>query len=851
MMLPDHRMDVRTRSGRRLVAVAVALSIAASIASTALLANEAASPPRYQMPPDSIAALIDAPLTPGVRVSPDSRWLLILGQPSLPPIEEVAQPELRLAGLRINPSTNGPSRQSYFTDLRIQDLTGGEQRLVNGLPAAARIRDVSWSPDSAHVAFSLTVAEGLELWVADRTTAQARRLLGPRLNAANGNPCEWFSDSENLVCRLIPPQRPAPPAPPAAPPGPVTQESLGRKAPARTYQDLLQNAHDEALFDHYLTCEVAQVSLQGQIQTLAQPAIYSRIEPSPDGSHVLVEQIRRPYSYLVPVSRFPLRVEVWDRQGRMQVLAELPLADEVPVTFGAVRPGRRSFGWRDDSGATLFWAEAGDGGDPRATAEIRDRVFMLPAPFNGQPAELIQLSLRFESLAWSSGRLALATEWWWQNRRRRTWIIRPDEPGTAPELLFDRTWEDRYNDPGSPAFMTGRFGRRVLLSTAQGAGLLLLGSGASPEGDRPFVDELNLATRQVTRLWRSQAPVYETTVQVLGQNPLQILTRREAVDEPPNYFIRDLPGADARPVTSFPHPAPQLRGVYKEMIRYRRADGVDLTGTLYLPPGRKPEDGPFPVLMWAYPQEFKSADAAGQVTDSPHRFVQVAPLSPLLWLALGYAVLDNPSLPIVGEGQTEPNDTYIAQLVAGAQAAVDELVRRGVADPQRIAIGGHSYGAFMTANLLAHSNLFRAGIARSGAYNRTLTPFSFQSEERTLWEAPHVYVDMSPFMHADRIDEPILLIHGLADNNAGTFPIQSERFFNAIQGLGGTARLVMLPDESHGYRARESVMHTAWEMTSWLEKYVKNAEPRQDRSKSGDVDPKAGPASSPSSPSGR
>jgi dipeptidyl aminopeptidase/acylaminoacyl peptidase len=308
-----------------------------------------------------------------------------------------------------------------------------------------------------------------------------------------------------------------------------------------------------------------------------------------------------------------------------------------------------------------------------------------------------------------------------------------------------------------------------------------------------------------------------------------VLTRRESVQEPPNYFYHNLEKNRTVQLTGFPHPTPQLKGITKELIRYNRDDGLKLTARLYLPDGYTTADGPLPMVMWAYPREYKSADAAGQVTDSPYRFIRTSWSSPVVWLLRGYAVLDYPSMPIIGEGDEEPNDSFIEQLVAGAKAAIDEVVRRGVADPERIAIGGHSYGAFMTANLLAHSDLFRAGIARSGAYNRSLTPFGFQSEDRTFWEAPETYFAMSPFMHADKVDEPILLIHGEADNNSGTYPMQSERFYNALKGHGAICRLVMLPHESHGYRARESALHVLYETDRWLEKYVKNAGPRKTR----------------------
>jgi dipeptidyl aminopeptidase/acylaminoacyl peptidase len=452
---------------------------------------------------------------------------------------------------------------------------------------------------------------------------------------------------------------------------------------------------------------------------------------------------------------------------------------------------------------------------------------MLSAPFSTKPTPLVSFGSRYREIQWGNEKIALATEWWWKNRNVRTWIIKPDVAEAGKTLLFDYSWEDRYNDPGQPLMKKTASGRSVLLIDNNGKTLYLSGAGASPEGDRPFFDELDLTTQKKNRLWRSQAPYYERPIQLLDPEMMTLLTRREAIKEPPNYFIRDLKNEKLTQITDFPHPTPQLADIQKELIRYDREDGIRLTGTLYLPPNYKPEDGPLPMLVWAYPGEYKSADAAGQVTASPYRFVHIGWWSPAVWVAMGYAVLDDPTMPIVGEGDEEPNDTYVEQLVASAKAAVDVMARRGVAEPGRITIAGHSYGAFMTANLLAHSDFFSAGIARSGAYNRTLTPFGFQAEERTFWEAPEVYFKMSPFMHAEKVNEPILLIHGEADNNSGTFPIQSKRFYHAIKGHGGMARLVMLPHESHGYRARESILHMLWETNNWLEKHMKNAPPKE------------------------
>jgi len=817
------------------------LVLVVAIAACAFQAPLTAAEPTYQMPPKAIADLIDAPLPPATMVSPDKDTLLMLDRPALPSIEEVSQPELRLAGSRINPRTNGPSRRSYYTGMTLRKVSGGAERPVAGLPKGARVRDVTWSPDGNKVAFTNTVANGIELWIADVPSAQAKRLTDATINGTEGRPYEWISNSKTIIVKFVPKSRGAAPAEPSVPTGPIVQENIGKKRPAPTYQDLLKNPYDEALFDYYFTSQLARVATDGTITTIGEPGIVTSADPSPNGKFILTETLHKPYSYLVPTRRFPVRIEVLDMDGNVvRQIADNPLAEDIPVTFGSTRTGPRSVGWRADAPATVYWAEAQDDGDAGKEAEIRDTVYMLKEPFWGNPVALFNCKLRYGGIQWGNDGLALAGEWWWKTRKTKTWKIDPSKPGSEGELIIDRSFEDRYSDPGDPIMERTPQGTNVLLLTDGGGSVFLSGQGASPEGDRPFLDKFTFKTKKADRLWRSKEPYYEYAVDVIDPEKLTLLTRRESQTEPPNYYLRDLKTGSDTAITHYPHPAPQMKEVSKEQIRYERADGVKLTATLYLPPGYKKSDGPLPMLMWAYPQEYKSADAAGQVTDSPYRFVRTNSHSPLFWLMHGYAVLDDPSLPIVGEGDEEPNDTYVEQLVAGAKAAVDEVVRRGVADRDRIAIGGHSYGAFMTANLLAHSDLFRAGIARSGAYNRTLTPFSFQAEERTFWEAPEVYFEMSPFMHADQVNEPLLMIHGQADNNSGTFPMQSERFYNALKGLGATCKLVMLPHEAHGYRARESVMHMAYEMTEWLDKYVKNAGPRVTPDSNVDIGAKEG-----------
>ena len=778
----------------------------------------------YKMPPKAIADLVDAPGTPGVSVSPNKKHILILERASLPSIEELSQPELRLAGLRINPVTNGRSRTRYYTGMIIQDLGSGTQKRVKGLPKNGRISNVSWSPNAKHIAVTVTHGAQINLYLVKAASGRASLLLKTPLNAIYGSPFSWLSDSKSILAKTILSGRGEPPRPSLVPQGPVIQENMGKIAPVRTYQDLLTNAHDEALFAYYMNAQMVLVNLKGKAKNIGKPGMIRFAEPSPNGKYILMKTIHRPFSYLVPVYRFPMRVDVLDIHGKtISVLRDMPLAESLPKGFGAVLTGPRSFDWRADAGAVIYYVNALDGGDPKAAADFRDEIFTMDAPFNQSAQSLMQLDLRYAGIMWGNDHIALAYTREWGTRRTTTWLMNPDKPA-APKKIIDRLYEDRYSDPGSPMLHRNKYGRNVLLFGQDGETVFLSGVGASPDGDRPFVDEFNLMNGQSKRLWRSDSPYYERPVTMIDGEKQVVLTSRETTEEPVNYYLRNMADGSVDPVTNFTHPYPQMKGVYKEMITYKRHDGIDLSATLYLPPGRKPGDGPLPLLMWAYPREFKTAKAASQVVGSPHRFVRISPTSPLIMLSYGYAVLSGPTMPVIGEGDKEPNDTYIKQLVSSAQAAADEMVKRGITTPDQMAIGGHSYGAFMVANLLAHSDIYQAGIARSGAYNRTLTPFGFQAEERTFWEAPEVYFAMSPFMHTQKVNEPILLIHGEADNNSGTFPVQSKRYYHALKGHGATAKLVMLPHESHGYRARESVMHMLWETANWLDTYVKKGD---------------------------
>ncbi len=780
------------------------------------------SPPTWQNPPEPIASMLDTDQLPAVSISPDSQWLVEFEQRSLPPIAELAEPWIAIAGTKVNPNTWGPAQEGSYKGITVRPL-GGSDRTPIHLPAGARIRNLRWSYNSRYLAFTLTLEDGIEPWVLDIAAAKARPLAGPILNGVYNSPCHWLPGDDGLICKVRPQGIGAPPQEPTVPTGPVIESSQGRVAATRTYTNLLQSPYDEALLEYYFSAQIAHISLDGEITLLDEPSLLRNVTVSPDGRWLLRSTVHRPFSYQVPLSRFPVRYEVLNRQGQVVYqLADLPLADDIPIAFDSVRQGKRSIGWRTDQPASLYWAEALDGGDASTPAEYRDGVYTLAAPFDGTPTQLWQSTLRFRGLSWSNDNFAIATEAWYDSRQVKIWAINPQNPESEAVLLDSRDFQDAYANPGTPVTTPGPYGRSVLMLSDDGNSIYLNGNGASPEGVFPFLDRLDLESLETERLWQANGNIFSRVTRLLDNNAQSLIIRRESQTSPSNYHQLNLTSGEETPLTDFVDPLAWYADVHKEIVRYPRADGVMLTATLYLPPGYDPvSEGPLPTMLWAYPREFKDRKVASQNTRSEHTFTRPRRDSVLFLLTQGYAVLNGPTMPIVGEGDTEPNDTYIEQLVSSAEAAINFLVERGVSDGKRLAIGGHSYGAFTAANLLAHSDLFQAGIARSGAYNRTLTPFGFQGEQRNFWDTPDTYLTMSPFISAEKINEPLLLIHGAEDNNPGTYPIQSERLYEAMKGLGGTVRYVSLPAEGHAYRSREAVGHTLWEMVQWLDQHVK------------------------------
>jgi dipeptidyl aminopeptidase/acylaminoacyl peptidase len=777
----------------------------------------------YKKPPKEVLDILNAPVTPAASVSPTRDNMLLSTGLRYPPLADLAQPMLRLAGRRINPASNSPHRFQYSVGLTLKRIADGSEVQIQ-VPPGAKITGIEWNDDGKHFAFLNTTSNRVELWVGDSATGKIHNVKGVQINSVLGNPLTWMPDNRTLLVQLVPPARAAAPATPLVPPEPNTQESSGRPGPVRTYEDLLKSPHDEDLFEYYATSQLAFVdSSSGKTTPFGQAAIFQSIDPAPDGHHMLVTRARRPFSYLYPDFAFPKDLEVWDMKGKLVYkLASLPLADQVPID--GVITGPRSPRWRPNEPATLVWVKALDGGDPKKKVPHRDSVLMLKAPFTAQPNEVFKTEQRFSGGAFTEKGLFLVSDFERDKRWLRTFLVDVDKPEAQAKLIWSRNQQDRYNDAGTP--VTRAFnGQRAIVQN--GDWIFLNGAGASPEGDRPFLDAFNLQTLKTDRLFRSDANSYETFVTLLSDDGRQFITRRESPTEAPNYFVRfsgDAGSNAPRALTKFSDPMPQLRGIKKQLVTYKRADGVQCSFTLYLPPDYK-EGTRLPTVVWAYPLEFNDASTAGQITGSTQRATSITGPSHLFFLLEGYAVLDNATMPVVGTPETV-NNTYVEQIVMSAKAAIDKAVEMGVTDPDRVGVGGHSYGAFMTANLLAHSDLFRAGIARSGAYNRTLTPFGFQNERRTLWEAPELYLKVSPFMVSQKINEPMLMIHGEADDNTGTFPIQSERMYQAMKGHGATVRLVMLPHEAHGYAGRESIEHVLYEMITWFDKYVKHAPSR-------------------------
>ncbi|MBF0546267.1 MAG: S9 family peptidase [Candidatus Riflebacteria bacterium] len=807
-----------------------------AIVVTAVMAQSNPESSTYQKPPEKVLKVMHAPLTPNVIVSPTHDYMILAAPVMYPPVSVLAEPMLRIAGVRINTRNHGLHNAPYWSSYDIIKVADGSS-LHLALPADAKLSPPQWTADGKRFAFTLIGTDSIELWIGEPGKDKPKKIEGVRINPILEYEFQWMPDQKTLLVKAIPDGQGPTPAEPTLPPGPNIQESKGGKGPSSTYevQDVLKNPHDEDLFDYYATAQLLLINTEtGKTSLLGKPAIYEGLSPAPDGKHILLEIIHRPYSYMTTYSRFPREVEIWNCDGKLvHKVASVPLADSVPIW--GVRVGPREFFWQSTAETTLLWAEALDDGDWNTKVPFRDRIMMLKSPFDKAPEEIMKTERRFEGILFcDNSSLVLINEFDQIKHWRWTYLSDFNNLKASSKLIWDLSTDERYKHPGNPVFRKLPNGESVIQQ--DGNSIYLNGMGASKEGDRPFLDKFNLKTLASERLFRSENTAFERFVGLNDISNKQFITRKETPQDPPNFFVRTLKEridssagepvwkSELRKITDIQDPTPELRGITKKLVKYKRADGVDLSFTLYLPPGYKEGDR-LPALLWAYPLDYTDSSTAGQVVGSTQKFTTIGHSQQLYFLLEGYAVIDNPLLPIVGDAN-KIYDKYMEQLVDGAKAAVDKAVEIGVVDRNRIGIAGHSHGALMTVNLLAHSDLFRAGVARSGSYNKSLVPFGFQNERRTLWEAPEVYSQVSPLFHATKIKSPLLLIHGELDANPGTVTLQSEKMYEAIRGNGGNVRLVLLPFESHGYSAMESNEHVLYEMLNWFDRYVKNAPPR-------------------------
>ncbi|NQV19258.1 MAG: S9 family peptidase [Armatimonadetes bacterium] len=770
----------------------------------------------YKLPSEKVTKIFNATSFPYFSFVPFDDIAFEMKRQSKQTLENISQPFVELAGEKISIKLNAPIKTYPDTSLTIHNFETGEKIPVK-LPKNIKIRNRKLSFDHSKLALSLETENGIKLLIIDVETGTFKPIENLFINDVFGDGgFQWLSDNKTLLINSIPKNRGEIPPKPKIPLSPIIEETIGKISQTRTYQNLLKNKYDEELFDYYFTSQLVLIDVSNlEITEIGKSGIYSEVEIAPNNQFVFISQIQRPYSYELPYYRFPKKFQVWKMDGEViKAIYDRPLQDQIPI--GGTYIGPRSFRWQPLKDAALVWVEALDEGNPKKEVDFRDKILRLDL-FSGKSAEVIfKTEHRFFDIDWSEDCDELIfSEYDRDKLWRRKWLFKIGDKN--PRLIFDLSIRDRYNSPGDLVKKTTINGKQVFIKKDNNV-YFINNSGATPAGNFPYLAKFNLDSKEKEILFRSRENFFERIYGFIGDGFNKIAIKSENQTTPPNFFFVNLDSKEREEISNYPHPYPDLT-ITKELIFYERNDGVPLTGILYLPANHQREER-LPLVINAYPEEYADKSTAGQVKTSAERFMTFSGSSVRFFVLEGYAVLMRASIPIIGDPETV-NETFIEQTVNSVKAAIDYLDERGIIDPQQVGIVGHSYGAFMVANVLAHSDLCVAGIGKTGAYNRTLTPFGFQSERRTFWEAKDFYMKVSPFMFAEKIKEPLLLIHGEDDPNSGTFPMQSKRMYQALKGNGATAKLVILPFEGHGYSAKESNLHVLAEMMDWFDKYVK------------------------------
>ncbi len=778
-----------------------------------------ASDSGYKLPPKHIQDVFDTKRPNYYSFVPFHDLALEKNYDRYQSLEQVSDPTVKLAGREISIKLNASATRYPENYLAIHDFKADKNIEVD-LPEDIKIRDSKFSFDKSKLAISYETDDGIKLMMVDVNSGKIKYFADFRLNDAFGDTAFWWmNDNKTLFLKIIPPERGEITKRPTTPTSPTMEETSGKVSTTRTYQNLLTDKFDEILFDFFFTSYLAKLNTSNQkLKVISEPKIWEEMILSPDNEYIFATILNKPYSYQVPYYRFPQSMQILDKKGKfVKTVYARPLQDQVPI--GGVYVGPRRFDWQPLKDASLLWVEALDDGDPKNEVPYRDKIIRWDAPFENEPYEIFRTIHRSSHTNWSEIEDEIIYSEYDRDRIWMTTYLYKIGSKEEPKLIFDMSRRDKYNFPGNLIHRKTDRGENVFLHRGDFV-YYDNDTGATPEGRFPYLSRFNLKTKEAKILWRCQDDHYETFLAFVDDEMNKIAIRSESNLKYRDYLIIDLKSKNKTQLTDYPNPYQEITDLKVELVTYTRKDSIPLSGTLILPAEYQKGDR-LPLIYEAYPQEFTDASTAGQVTNSPNRFPNFWGASIRYLVLEGYAVLMNASIPIIGDPETV-NETFIEQTVSSVEAAIDYLDQRGIIDPERVGITGHSYGAFMVADVLAHSDIAAAGVAKSGAYNRTLTPFGFQSERRTLWEAKDFYIEVSPFMFADKIKEPLLLIHGEDDPNSGTYPMQSKRFYQALKGNGGTARYVLLPKEGHGYAARESLLHVLAETIQWFNKYVRD-----------------------------
>jgi dipeptidyl aminopeptidase/acylaminoacyl peptidase len=772
---------------------------------------------QYKVPDDRIKDVYEITKPPYLIFKPFSKSAFEITYKGQIGLNELVEEDLELAGKKFLPRINA-SRKFYQTDsFSLVDFANDSSDQID-IAKYATIRTVFYSWDYSKAIMTYEMEDGISFIYVDFKTKKITDYPQIKLNGAMGEPhVQWLANQKEVLIQMIPEDRPQEADYDPIPQSPLIEETSGKMSQLRTYTKLLKSPNDEILFDYYFTSQIAIVNLKSKkIKEIGPAGIYPSVEISPNNKLLLVTKINTPYSYTVPYYYFPQTTSIWNLKGKeVKHIMDRPLQDEIPI--GGTYAGQRYHHWLPIAEQTLVWYQAQDEGDPNQQVEYRDIIYKSDYPF--KTSEVF-----FKTQHRASGYQCLSDKeniiYGDYDRDRlwsRQWLLNLAD--NSSKLITDQSVNDKYGDRGS-LFTVWNKNKERLVQRNGDLIYYINNQGASPEGNRPFLASFNIKTLEFTKLFEADLDKYEQISSFADSNYESIIIGSQNIEQPRNYQLVNLLTGQRRSLTNNQNPYPDYANLKKELVNYKRSDGIDLSGILYLPHDYDGKEK-LPLIIHAYPREYASAETAGQVSGSDKTFTWYYG-DDIRYLAMnGYAVLYNASIPIVGDPQVV-NDTFLEQLLAGVSSAIDYLDEREIINPEKVGIIGHSYGAFMVANVLANSDLCQVGVAKSGAYNRTLTPFGFQKERRTFWQAKDFYLQVSPFARADQINEPLLLIHGDKDPNSGTYPMQTKRLYQAIKGNGGTARMVILPFEEHSYRAKESELHVLSEINEWFDKYLRN-----------------------------